>query len=279
MVRVPHRPRGKAVSSVCLRPDSHPAGPQLRRGPPVYTRKAFPRRYYVDGSGDVYRKHLADLVVAANSASRGAVIRRLSRIYGTVLIDELQDLAGWDLEFLDLLLDAEVNLLMVGDPRQHTFATYPSNKNKKYRGMGIVDWLDERDGRCNRIDRTESYRCHQAVCDFADALYPGMPATTSVDVADTGHDGVFLLNKEDVADYYAEYGPTVLRLRRDRDTMGLPAMNIGVSKGNTFDRVLLFPTGPMREYATSGDLAALGAPASLYVAATRARFSVAIVVD
>jgi DNA helicase II / ATP-dependent DNA helicase PcrA len=61
--------------------------------------------------------------------------------------------------------------------------------------------------------------------------------------------------------------------------MGLPAMNIGVSKGSTFDRVLIFPTKPMLKYIKSKDLAALPAPERLYVAVTRARYSVAFVVS
>lgn len=243
-----------------------------------FTKKDAAQQFYLDGSGNLYRKHLADFVVAANTVSEDAVANRIARIYEAVLVDELQDLAGWDLEFLDVLLAADVNLLLVGDPRQHTYSTYPSSKNKKYRGMGIVEWLDERKEVCRRIDRTENYRCHQSICEYADALYPDMPPTTSVGVEDTGHDGVFVIGEADVEDYYVEYRPEVLRQRRDRDTLGLPAFNIGVAKGSTFDRVLIFPTKAMREYAKTRDLSVLTAKAWFYVALTRARHSVAIVV-
>lgn len=55
-------------------------------------------------------------------------------------------------------------------------------------------------------------------------------------------------------------------------------MNIGVAKGSTFDRVLIFPTHPMLKYLDGGDPSELKAPERLYVAATRARHSVAFVV-
>jgi ATP-dependent DNA helicase UvrD/PcrA len=56
-------------------------------------------------------------------------------------------------------------------------------------------------------------------------------------------------------------------------------MNIGVSKGSTFDRVLIFPTNPIRQYLITKDHTRLKARERLYVAVTRARHSVAFAVD
>ena len=70
---------------------------------------------------------------------------------------------------------------------------------------------------------------------------------------------------------------TILRHDKTVDTMGHPALNIGIAKGSTFDRVLIFPTRPMLTYLKDGDPSKLKAPEKLYVAATRARFSVAFV--
>jgi hypothetical protein len=39
---------------------------------------------------------------------------------------------------------------VVGDPRQATFATNNATKNKKYKGSGIADWLDERNDMAER---------------------------------------------------------------------------------------------------------------------------------
>lgn len=47
--------------------------------------------------------------------------------------------------------------------------------------------------------------------------------------------------------------PVVLRNSKVAHILGLPALNIGVAKGSTYDRVLIFPTKPMRTYLRDGD--------------------------
>lgn len=173
-----------------------------------------------------------------------------------------------------------VRLTLVGDPRQHTLSTNIGPRNKKYRGSGIKDWFAERSGACGLQTRDVSYRCNQTICDFADAIYPDMPKTRSYEVGETGHDGIFYISPKRVAEYLDEFRDvTVLRDSKRADTLGLPAMNIGVSKGSTFDRVMIFPTKPMVEYLMKRDPSKLRAPERLYVAVTRAKFSVAFVVD
>jgi len=167
----------------------------------------------------------------------------------------------------------------VGDLRQRTIATNIGARNKKYRGVGRADWIAERSNICTLETRACSYRCNQAICDFADAIYPNMPITMSTGVATTGHDGIFQIEWDDVESYIEEHYPvTVLRHDKNVDTKGLPAMNIGIAKGSTFDRVVIFPTKPMLRYLEDKDETKLRAPERLYVAVTRARFSVAFVV-
>lgn len=92
------------------------------------------------------------------------------------------------------------------------------------------------------------------------------------------HLGVHRITSFEALAYYDEWTPQVLRNNKNSNTQGLPAMNFGVSKGSTFDRVLIYPTGPMREYLDHSDPTRLKRPESLYVAVTRARFSAAFVV-
>jgi len=84
----------------------------------------------------------------------------------------------------------------------------------------------------------------------------------------TGHDGVFLLAAEDVPEYVKRHHPTILRWDKRADTLGLHAMNIGVSKGSTFDRMLIFPTRPITQYLMTRDHTRLKARERLYVAVT-----------
>lgn len=243
-----------------------------------FTKKSDPR-YFLDRNGDLYRDGVSDFVVTLNQETHGAVVRRLEKIFTHIFVDEVQDLMGYDLEVLDLLLTSRIALMLVGDPRQHTLATNIGPKNKKYRGAGLAKWLAERSKVCTVETRTHSYRCNQAICDFADAIYPDMPATTSIGVPTTDHDGIFQISEDEVAAYVAGHGPvTVLRHDKNVDTKGLPGMNIGVAKGSTFDRIIVFPTKPMLQYLKDRDPSKLKAPERLYVAVTRARFSVAFVI-
>ena len=82
----------------------------------------------------------------------------------------------------------------------------------------------------------------------------------------------------DVPAYVEEFDPVVLRWNKNSDTLGLPAQNFGVVKGRSFDRVLIFPTEPMRKYLKKPDPAMSLDRAKFYVAVTRARHSVAFVV-
>lgn len=242
-----------------------------------YTRKTD-RRFYLDRNADMYRDGVADFVWSLNREVGGAVIDRLERIYSHIFIDEVQDLAGYDLDVLDLLLASRVKLTMVGDPRQATLTTNLGPRNRRYRGLGLAEWFRERAENCTQETRAVSYRCNQEICDFADSIYPGFPRTNAIGAIPTGHDGIFRITPTEAESYFRKYNPVVLRDRKDVDTAGLPALNIGVSKGRTYERVMIFPTLPMIRFLSNGDAGALRAPERLYVAVTRARFSVAFVV-
>ncbi|EKX60651.1 UvrD-helicase domain-containing protein [Streptomyces ipomoeae] len=242
-----------------------------------FARKDNPLKYYLDSASAAYRNEVAALAHEANQKSGGKVVDRLAGMYDHIYVDEIQDMAGYDLDLLDALMKSPISLTMVGDPRQATYWTNTSPRNKRYRGSGIVDWFSERTGRCEIDDRVESYRCNQAICDFADDLYPKLPRTISKNAEVTGHDGIFPIKSSEVDEYVRKYSPVVLRWDRRTPTGGLEAMNMGASKGSTYDRVLIFPTKPMIAYYQTRDFNTLNEQAKFYVAVTRAKYSVAFV--
>lgn len=209
------------------------------------------------------------------------MVQRLEAIYSMILIDEMQDLSGHDFDLLDTLLQSNISLYLVGDPRQSLYFTDHSSKNAKYKGPRFVSWLDERAKLCALETLTTSHRCSQPILDWADALFPEYPKTTSLRQDAHSSHGVFIISRSQVLAYIAERGDevTILRRQKNTDTMGLPAINIGVSKGSTYPHVLLFGSGPMTKYV-QGDLALedFKERSRLYVAVTRARYTVAIVV-
>lgn len=237
--------------------------------------------FFINRGNNLYRDRVSDFVCQCNKESGGLVIQRLEKIYDHIYIDEMQDMSGWDQDFIGMLMDSSINLMLVGDPRQATYSTTNSQKNKHHKGVHMVSWAESmaKKDKCGLEERTECYRCNQEICDFADNLYPDLAKTVSKNEEKTGHDGVFFIKPEQVHNYFHEYDPTILRWDKGRDTLGLPAINIGVSKGRTFDRVLVFPTDKMKRYFKSKKLKDAGDLSKFYVSITRARYSVAFIVS
>jgi len=76
---------------------------KTRMGIPVYFKEEgeFEKHYLTPGH-KIYSDKLAKFVIRCNEKSDGAVIDRLSKIYTHIFIDEVQDLAGYDLDILKL---------------------------------------------------------------------------------------------------------------------------------------------------------------------------------
>lgn len=250
---------------------------------PFIPERNVKNHYFFEGA-NIYTDKLSKFAVKCNYATRdNLVIRRLEAIYDCIYIDEVQDLAGYDLELLELLIESTIDVTVVGDSRQATYFTNYSPKFKKYKGRNIVnifqEWKDL--GKCIIEYRNECYRGNAAICEFADTLYPDLPKTVSMNSTVTGHDGIFIVGKKLIKKYVDKYKPVVLRERIDSNTLGFEAMNFGLSKGQSFDRVLIFPNGPMMKFLErdcSGPLTDK-TRANFYVAITRARYSVAIYID
>lgn len=250
---------------------------------PVYWGEDDFEKFYFTEDKRIYSDKLAQLVVRLQEASKGLVFERIRRCYEKIYIDEVQDLAGYDLEVLDLLFKIDSDVLLVGDPRQATYATNNSRKNKKYVKSAIVNFfLDERLG--IDIDDTSlqvNHRCAPAICDYSNKLFPNMNPATSGNRDVTGHDGVFLVVKENLGQYLESFQPVQLRdsIKTETDS-NYKSMNFGKSKGLTLGRVLIYPSAPMVKWMCNNDAELTQAARSkFYVALTRAKNSVGIVVS
>ncbi|MFA5155039.1 MAG: UvrD-helicase domain-containing protein [Patescibacteria group bacterium] len=246
-----------------------------------YSRKEHAKTYFVSENNDIFRDRVSEFVVHVDDMSSGLVIHRLQKNYDFVFVDELQDLSGYDLNIMEKLFNSNIFITAVGDPRQSTFSTNNSSKNRKFKRGGIFYWAKELEKKklISLEEKCECHRCNQKICDFADALFPNMPKTTSTNIEITGHDGIFNIAGKDVLSYVEKFKPAILKYRIDSDSMGLRAINIGVSKGLTYDRVLIFPTKPMLTYLSTNDISKAGDIPKLYVAVTRAKYSVVFVID
>lgn len=242
---------------------------------------------YFNTSDEVRKVHLPQIAHRISEASDGAPLRRLERVYDKIFIDEVQDLCGWDLNILLLLMSSKIPLEMVGDVRQAILVTNPREaKNKQYKFMKIWDWfrIQEKARRLTVSQRCDSYRCRPEIAALADSLFAkdlGFSQTQSMNPLVTGHDGIFLVRSVDVNAYVETYSPLVLRRTTSSGKCynHLTPMNIGVSKGLGRRHVLIIPTGDMTKLIQKGQRLEEQQAAYLYVAVTRAEQSVAFVVD
>lgn len=243
-------------------------------------------RRFLNGDGQAYRVHLAQLAFDTNQAASGAAIDRLAHLYDTVYIDEVQDLNGWDLEILSELMASRISLKMVGDVRQAILSTNVHDpKNSPYRGIKIMNWFAEQEkaGHLTVTRRTETWRCSQTIAALADSIIDkalGFPATESKAQIVSSHQGIFSVAVADAEAYFERFKPLCLRERKDvGNACSLPYVNIGDAKGLESEHVLLWSSGPVVDFLKSGKPLKEQSACKLYVGTTRARASVAFITD
>lgn len=252
---------------------------------PVFYREDEPRKYYFTNDMKMYSDKIAKFVCRCEEKTKGMVFQRISRIYSNIYIDEVQDLAGYDLEIVKILLKNDCNLLMVGDPRQVTYHTHNEQKYKRYADGNIEEFIINECENLNCIIDKEtlnvSYRNNKDICLYSSSLYEEYGEVESKQFVVSGHDGIFLVKPDDVDKYLETYKPIQLR---DKRTVIVndeyDAINMGEAKGLTFDRVLIYPTSTMKDWMINHSKELQPKTKSqFYVALTRAKYSVGIVFD
>jgi len=263
---------------------------------PFTEEKDFYKHYFTP-NGKIYSDKLSKFVLRCNDNSNGMVVLRLAKIFSYLFIDEVQDLAGNDLELLKLIFKTNIKTTLVGDPRQVTYVTHNERKNSQYKDGKIKQFIIDKckkDCIVDEITLQHSHRNNAAICDFSSKLYPTLEKSepcscTECRITVDGHNGIYLIKKNQIKDYCAKYSPTILRYQLAVE----PEWNFGNCKGLGFDRVLIYPTEGIIQYLKDGILTKVVKSkstgkikeqnkfdiAKLYVALTRAKYSVAIVYD
>lgn len=249
---------------------------------PIYfsEEKDFEKHYF-SNSLKIYSDKLSKFVFRCNEKSNGNVIDRISRIYSHIFIDEIQDLAGYDLELLKLFFNCNSAIQLVGDPRQGTYSTNSAPKNKQFKKAQIVNFFSDKIENLEKDDTSlmTNYRCNKPICDLSNKLFPDFQATTSGNNIETEHSGVFFIKEQDIEIYLQKFKPLQLRdSKRTKVNEKYSVMNFGEAKELSFDRVLIYPTKPFLEWLKDNNSELADTSRSkLYVALTRARHSVAII--
>lgn len=263
---------------------------QGKRGPVYYGKDNF-NKYFFTSTKKINSDKISIFILDTNVATNGAVIDRLSKIYKNIYIDEIQDLAGYDLDIVKELFKSNINTILVGDPRQVTYATHHSAKYKKYSNGKIKDFIENELGRrlkCTVDEETlsASHRNNQLICDYSAKLYSTMttPAQCQCENchAEDSHKGIFAIRPSEVAKYHKRYNDVkqLCWSTKSKADRSFSTMNMGASKGATFNRVLIYPTKAMISWTKDNTVALTAeARAKFYVALTRARLSATIVID
>lgn len=251
-----------------------------------------PKHFLTSKEGKAHTTYISKLAVRINSVSGGKPISRLSEIYQTVCIDEVQDLTGWDFEVMKSISTSNIGqFCCVGDFRQTLYSTHqtakkPKENNEKLDRFGDIGLTLEQ--------LNVSWRCIQKICDLADLVhkYEGIYAPTEsrleeIDPDYADHLGVFVVRSDKVGAYLEKYKPTMLRATRNSQKElceGKEAFNFGEAKGMGFNRVLICATDKHKKFLAGREQMferdrTAKAKNALYVAITRARFSVAFLYD
>ena len=122
-----------------------------KKGPIYYGEKEYKKFYFTDEM-KMYSDKMAKFVCRCEKETNGKVSERIGRIFSKIYVDEVQDLAGYDLEVVKSLMKANCDVTMVGDPRQVTYHTHNEQKYKKYAN--------------GRIDEFIKNECKKIICCF-----------------------------------------------------------------------------------------------------------------
>lgn len=269
------------------------SGLRYRRkdGTPIYYGETDFFPYYFTKDLKIYSDKISKFIVNSNKISRGKIIGRLEKIYKYIFIDETQDLAGYDLDIIKLLFRSKCEVTLVGDPRQTIYRTHPTRKYPKYQDGNIVEFFEKElkkseSCKINMTSLAVSHRNNQIIADFASKLHPRLPKTIACNCSScrTGgpdHIGIFLINKNDINSYLMMFNAAQLRWDKTiAYNQNYQVYNFGESKGLTFDHVLIYPTEDMQKWVKKQTpIKSKSTVAKLYVAITRARYSVGIVLN
>lgn len=169
-------------------------------------------KFYLHSSNRLYSSRIAKLLEVKNALSD--VRQRLESYFDYLYVDEIQDFAGHDFDFLKGISKSNLNITFVGDFFQHTFDTSSDgNVNKKlhsdyesykksFRTMGL---------QVDTESLVNSHRCSITICDFIRKnigieIYSSNNRETNITIVDNQLDANEIhSNQEIVKLFYQEH--------------------------------------------------------------------------
>ena len=239
---------------------------------PRYTQDDW--KHYMGNNRFLYHNRLAKLCLK----QKQLVKDRLCRYYDCFYFDEVQDLAGYDFDFVQSIVPQNKDVLFVGDFFQHTFDTSVDGNLhtslyddfKKYHKTWDNVTIDV-------TTLSKSYRCTKQVCDFVQnaigiAIESLSPEESQVIVIDDAESANAILLNDQI----------VKLVFKENYKYAFNAINWGASKGmDDFEDICVVLYKTAHKHFQNHTLAQLP-PSSrnkLYVACTRAHRHLYIMSD
>lgn len=256
-----------------------------KRGPVYWGEKEDFFNHYFDTNNNIYTDKLSKLVIRIDNTTNGKVINRLTTIYNNIFIDEVQDMAGYDLEFIKRLMESAANVILVGDPRQTVYKTHYEQKYRKYSNGNIEEFVKKEckhiECDINNTSLNRCYRCHKDIISFVNKFYKEYIPMDDTEIQEKEHQGVFVIKKSQIEEYIKKYNPVqIIYSSRTKCYKNSQIITMGKSKGATYSRVLLYPTEEFKNYIINGKANInLETKNKLYVGMTRPINSLTFVID
>lgn len=125
------------------------------------------RQHYIDKNERLFASRIAKLLIEFNVVPE--VIQRIEKFFDLVCVDEVQDFAANDFNFICELSKTNVNMRFVGDFYQHTFDTSRDGNTQKSLHSCFNNYCKKLEKAGFTIDLkslSNSYRCSPSICSF-----------------------------------------------------------------------------------------------------------------
>ena len=240
--------------------------------PPDYTQKLDrkKRSFYVDSYGRLYHNRIAKLLGEANLLQD--INLRLEKYFDELFVDEVQDFAGHDFNFLASLCRSKLVIMLVGDYFQHTFDTSRDGNTNQGLHKSSEKYLHTFRKMGLEVDSetlNKSYRCSPSVCEFI---------SDKLRIAISSHrdepSNVKVIEDEKTIEEKFHCEKTVKLFYQNHYQYPCFSQNWGASKGQDhYEDVCVVLNQRSYELLCSGELHTLNPQTrnNLYVACSRAR--------
>ena len=248
--------------------------------PPKFTQKLKRdnKKYYFDNGNRLYHNRIAKLLEIGNTYLK--IIKRIEKYFDLIMIDEVQDFAGHDFNFLISIIQANIEVMLVGDYYQHTYDTSNDGNINKNLYSDFHKYIRKFTDINIYVDTStlkNSYRCSPTICEFITKNLNIPISSQRKDETD-----VVLIKDSYIADEIFKNQEIVKLFYQNHRKYPCYSENWGASKGlDNFIDVCVVLNKTTYEQLKKNSLSSINVKTrnKLYVACTRARGKLFLIPD